>query len=168
MALYLANTTKQHWNHCFRPPEATRFHMVQIPSGQQVELGHNWSKDQMEAVIRDLERFGARPVVDANGKMDNFPGLLYSTTKPISEDKIVAGHDAVVEAQEKRSASEATRSALAFDSTTRANKGRGKRLAKVTEVEVKQDLPRNQKPTGNEVNFSVGVSEDGRSDLKLP
>lgn len=159
--IYLANTTKQNWNHCYRAPETNRAQMVQIPSGRQAEIGEHWSASQTEAVIRELEKFGARPAVDANGKLDKFPGLLYSTTKPIKEDQIVSGHDAVVEMQEKRSAEEAVNSAKAFDTTTRANKGRGKRLAKVTAVEVKQDLPRGKKPSGEEVDFSMTVSEDG-------
>lgn len=165
--IYLANTTKQHWNHCYRAPESNRAQMVQIPSGQQAMIGQQWTKEQTDAVLVELEKFGARPAIDTNGKLDKFPGLLYSTSKPISEHQIHAGHEAVVEHQEKRSAEEAVRSAKAFDVSTRAQKGRGKRLAKVTGVEVHQDLPRGQRPTGNEVDFSVTVDESASSDLKI-
>lgn len=166
--IYLANTTKQHWRHCFRLPETGRAVMLDINSGNQASLGHDWNKDQVDAFIKDLERWGARPAVDVNGKLDKFPGLLYSTTKPVSEHQIQEGHSAVVEHQEKRAAEEAVRGAKAFDVTTRAQgKVRGKRLAKVTEVEVRQDLPRGQKPKGDEIAFSVAVDESATSDLKI-
>lgn len=168
--IYIANTTKQHWHHCFRLPETNKSVMMEIPSGHQVEVveSKHWTKEQIDSFIANLERFGARAAVDLNGKLDKFPGLLYSTTRPLTEDQIHHGHDAVVEAQEKRSAEEAVRSAKGFDVATRAQgKVRGKRLAKVTEVEVKQDLPPNQKPTGNEVAFSVSVDESAHSDLKI-
>lgn len=166
MTLYIANTTKQHWNHSFRVPEMNRPVFVRIESGTQIELGKNWGSEQTECIIRQLEKFGARRASEVSGKLENFPGIFYSH-RVISEDDIVAGHEAVVDGQERRSASEATRSALAFDVATRDKKGKGRRLAKVTEVEVRQDIPRNEKPTGKEVNLSISVSEDGSSSDKL-
>jgi hypothetical protein len=160
--IYIANTTKQNWNHHFRVLESNRPFFVQIPSGSQVSVGQSWSAAQTESVVGQLEKFGARQANETSRKLDRFTGLLY----PISENQIVSGHDAVVENQERRSAAEATKSALGFDAATR-DKRTKKRLASVTEVTVKQDTPRNEKPSGNEVNFSVAVTEDGRDTVKL-
>lgn len=169
MTVYVANTTKQHWHHHFRVLEMPRPFFVRIESGTQIAVGQGWNQQQTDHFIQQLEKYGARDAREVSGKLENFPGLFYSTSKPISEDQILAGHDAVVDAQERRSATEASRSALAFDVANReGRKGRGKRLAKVSEVTVTQDVPRNEKPSGKEVNLSITVSEDGTSNAKLP
>ena len=152
--LYIANTTKQNWNHHFRVLESNRPFFVQIPSGSQVSVGQGWSTAQTDSVVLQLEKFGARSAVEVNGRLKHFTGLLYRTDKPISQNQIISGHEAVVETQQRRSAAEATKSALGFDLANR-DKRTNKRLAKLTEVTVKQDLPRNEKPTGNEVNFRL-------------
>jgi len=166
--LYIANTTKQNWNHHFRVPESNRPFFFQIPSGGQIVVGHGWTNSQQEAVIHQLEKYGARKASEISGALSKFPGLLYRTDKPITESQIIHGHEALVDAQERRSASEASRSAMAFDTVTREKKGRGKRLAKVTEVSVDQETPRGQKPDTNEVHFSLGVTENGASNFKVP
>lgn len=168
MTLYIANTTKQNFNHHFRIPEKTRAYFVRIESGTQVRVGDEWNTAQQDKVIEQLERYGGRKASAVSGNLENFPGIFYSSDKPISESQIVGGHEAVVDGQERRSAAEATKSALGFDAANRDRKRGGKRLAKVTEVTVQQDIPRNEKPTGKEVHFSVGVSEDGSSSAKLP
>ncbi len=166
--LYIANTTKQNITHCFRAPETGRSQMVEIPSGKQQAIGKDWSSSQIEGVINHLEIYGAKEAKTIKGKTENFSGLLYSTGAPIKDHQIVAGHEAVVDNQERTSADEATKSALAFDASNRGKTGKtkGKRMAKVTAVEVKQDVPKNEKATGKEVDFSMSV-EDGGSDLKL-
>ena len=162
--LYVANTTKQNWNHHYRVIEKHRAYFMEIPSGSQVMVGHGWTKEQTDNVIRQLEKYGARPASEVSRKLENFPGLFYRTDRPISESEIVGGHDAVVESQERRSAVEATKAAAGFDLAQR-DKRTKKRLAKVTEVSVEQDVPKNERPKGDEVRFSVGVSDDGQDDL---
>lgn len=166
--LYIANTTKQNITHCFRAPETARTQMVEIPSGQQQIIGKDWNTGQTDEVIRHLEIYGAREAKTIKAKTENFSGLLYSTGAPIKDYQIVAGHEAVVDHQERTSADEATKSALAFDNANRVKTGKskGKRTAKVTSVEVTQDTPANEKPTGDEVNFGVSVEEGGK-DIKL-
>jgi len=168
MTIYIANTTKQNFHHHYRLPEMTRPFYVRLESGNQIKIGEDWNTTQTNDFIKRLEKFGAQKASSVSGKLENFPGLFYSTDKPISESQIVGGHEAVVDGQERRSAAEATKSALGFDAANRDRKRGGKRLAKLTEVTVKQDVPRNEKPTGKEVEFSVGVSEDGSSNAKLP
>jgi len=168
MSLYIGNTTKQTMVHCFRLPESHKMNALSIESGHQEKIGDGWTSDQTDAVIQHLELYGARRSNETGMSMKGFTGLLYSVDKPITETQIVSGHDAVVDTQELRSATEATRSALAFDRSTRANKGKGKRLAKVTEVEVVEDIQGNQKPTGKEVKFSMSVSEQGSETARIP
>ncbi|MBU9147510.1 hypothetical protein KTD26_34215 [Burkholderia multivorans] len=167
MSIFIANCTKQHLDHHFRSPEhAGKAQVVHIPSGQQREIARGASSAAIEALVRHLEQFGFRNAEEVNGKISEFSGYLYRIGKPVTETHIVTGHDQLVDTQERRSAQEATRSALAFDSATRDKKGR--RMASVTSVEVKQDVPPGQKPTGDEVNFSLSVTPEGRADAKLP
>lgn len=169
--IYLANATRQHLKHCYRLRESSKLSMAEIDSGRQVLVGENWSDSQVEGFIEHLERCGFRRAAETSRKMPEFAGYLYSIGKPVAEDQIHYGNDALIEHQEYRSASEATKSALAFDSANRAPKDKRKRLAKITELTIEQDIPPRQKATGNEVKMQLTVAEDGHADnrtAKLP
>lgn len=160
MTVYLANTTKQHFIHHFRLPERHDVLRVTVYSGGQEELGKQWSPSQTQSFIEDLQRYGARHRDEVSGKMDNFTGLLYSTSKPVTEDQIVEGHEAVMDAAAKRSAEEAKKGALGFERSTRNPRKLRERTAKVTEVEIKQESPRGQKATGDEINFKMTIGDE--------
>lgn len=169
--IYLANATLQHLKHCYRLRESNKLSMVEIDSGRQVLVGENWTDSQTEGFIEHIEKCGFRRAHETSRKMPEFAGFLYNIGKPIAEDQIHHGNEALVEHQEYRSASEATKSALAFDTANRAPKDKRKRLAKITEITVEQDIPPRQKPTGNEVKMQLTVAEDGDADnrtAKLP
>lgn len=171
MSIFIANCTKQHLDHHYRPPEHSgKARLIQIPSGQQREIAQGASSVTVEALVRHLDQMGFVEASTVNGKISEFSGYLYRVGRPITETNIVEGHDQLVETLEMRSAKEATRSALAFDSSTRekGGKGRGERLARTTAVEVVEDVPRGRKATGQEVNFSLSVTPDGRADAKIP
>lgn len=164
--LYVANATKQNWMLNVMIPESGKVAVIEIPSGQQREIANGLSKSSIDLIIDHLERFGARNNADNKLHIDDFDGYLYSVGKPVSSDKISDAHETLVEKQEKRSVNEAMRNAAAFEKSTR-DKRSGKRLASVTEVEVKQDVPSREKPTGNEVKFKVTVDEKGTDEVKL-
>lgn len=164
--MYIANTTKQNWRLNIRVPEMPRHQVVMVQSGHQTELGRAWNPIQVSEVITQLERFGARPARDSKGKLLRFPGILYSTDKPIPVDQIEMGHEAVVEDQSQRSVTELTKSALGFDASLRDKKTR-KRVARVSALEITQDVPKGVKPSGEEVKFGVSVVPDGHDELKI-
>lgn len=168
MPIHIANCTKQNVRYFYRAPEQSQPKFIELPSGHQGIIGHGWSEQQMRSVISHMERHGFRPASESSSRLTEFTGVFYRIEKPVTENQIHTGHDALVEHQERVSAQEATRGALAFDGATRDPKNRKKRLARVTEVSVKQDVPPREKPTGNEVNFSLSVDPEGRSDVKLP
>lgn len=169
--IYLANCTRQHLKHCYRIAESNKLSMIEIDSGHQQVVGEQWNQPQVEAFIKDLERCGFRRAAETSRKLPEFSGFLYSVDKPIVEDNIYQGNEALVEHQEYRSASEATKAALAVDTVNRAPKDKRKRLAKAVEVTVEQDIPPREKATGKEVNMQLTIAEDGTSDnrtAKLP
>lgn len=157
--LYIANCTKQTWLCNVRVPETNRIMVVEVPSGQQREIGSGLSEATIEHMVRYLERFGVRDHQDSKLDSSTFDGYLYSRDKPVKSDKIEMAHDALVDHQERRSATEATRNALAFDKST-TDKRTKKRLASVTEVEVSEDVPNRQKPTGKERKMKITVDKN--------
>jgi hypothetical protein len=133
---------------------------VPIRAGGQVEIGHNWAYAETEYVIRQIIRAGGASAAEAHGRMGKFTGLLYREKHPVDVDEIVTANEAVKVAAEQRSVEKAQLGAQAFDLTTN-QRGRGQRIAKLTEVEIKQELPRGQRPTGNEVHFKQTVAPPG-------
>ena len=163
--MYICNATTQTWMPNFRVPEMKRVHVARIFSGQQVEVGRDWNSVQLQSVIEQLERFGAKNIKDVK-HAHKFSGLLYSLDKPVKVDLIEEGHSDMVEEQSKRSVQELTKSALGFDAALRDKKTR-RRTAKATTLEITEDLPPRSKPSGREVKFGVTVADDGHDSVDL-
>ena len=171
MTLYLSNPTKQtvvfYFRTDFTHEKGGAPQFVEIASGKQQELGQSWSREQMGRVMEQLHRFGARDAAESHGELEKFNGLLYRHDFPVDGNEIQMAHDKVVDMQQARSATEATRAALGFDRAAN-EKGRGARLARTTTVEVEQLINPRDRPTGDEVKFSLTVDPEGHSDIKLP
>jgi hypothetical protein len=166
--IYLANPSFQNHHFHFREPVNGLVNVIEIErGGQQGPIGHGWTTEQQRKVIEQLERYGARNASDVHGKLTRFSGLLYSDVRIISEDEILAGHEAELETRGERSAMAATKGALAFDRTART-RTRERPSAMATKVEVRQDIMPGSRPTGNEVEFDIEVTPEGRSDVRLP
>ncbi len=172
MVLYVSNPSRQTVLFYFRTKvtnDASGPSVVEIPSGRQVDIGHGWSRDETDYVIRQIESGGGISAAEAHGALGGrVTGLIYRESQPVDEDEIHTAHDSVERAGEERSVAQATRGALAFDRVAN-QKGRGqRRLARTTEVEIIQELEPHQRRTGNETEFKLTVDSEGRADVKLP
>lgn len=165
--IYVANGSKQRLKFNYRLPESNRVHELDVHSGRQEVIGEGWTDTTAEYFIKQLENAGFRRSSETNGRIENFSGFMYSVDKATTETQIRSGHEARVEAQEKVSAVEAQRGALAMDQANRLPGDRRKRLAKVTQVEVQQDVGPRDSPTGNEVKMSVTVDSSAPENAKL-
>lgn len=165
--IFVANGTKQRLKFHYRLPESTRIHELEVHSGHQEVIGEEWTDSHVKYFIWQLENAGFRRSSETNGRMENFSGWMYSLDKPTSETQIRSGHEARVEAQEKISAVEAQRGALAMDQANRAPRDKRKRLAKVTTVEVIQETDPRGSPTGNEMQMSVSVDANAPENARL-
>lgn len=165
--IYVANGTKQRLKFNYRMPESNRIHELDVHPGRQEAIGEGWSSTHVEYFIKQLENVGFRRSSETNGRLENFSGWMYSVDKVTSETQIRSGHEARVEAQEKTSAIEAQRGALAMDHANRLPGDRRKRLAKVTSVDVEQDIGPRDSPTGKEVKMSVSVDSSAPETAKL-
>jgi hypothetical protein len=167
MTLYLANPSLQRHHFHYREPVNNLVQIVEIVSGSQVEIGHSWTADQQAKVISQLELFGARDAAESHGRMGKFMGLLYRDRGFIASNEIEMAHEAETETRGQRSATEATRGALAFDRTVRG-KARGRPSARITETSVEEQGSPGERPRKDAVNFGLSVDPEGRSDVALP
>lgn len=165
--IYVANGGKQRLKFNYRLPESNRIHELDVHSGRQEVIGESWTDTTVEYFIKQLEHAGFRRSSETNGRLENFSGWMYSVDKVTTETQIRSGHESRVEAQEKISAVEAQRGALAMDQANRLPGDRRKRLAKVTQVEVQQDVGPRDMPTGNEVKMSVTVDSAAPESARL-
>jgi hypothetical protein len=165
--IFVANGTKQRLKFNYRLPESNRIHELEVHSGRQEAIGEGWTDSNIEYFIRQLETAGFRRSSETNGRMENFSGWMYSLNKPTTETQIQSGHESRVEAQEKISAIEAQRGALAMDQANRAPRDKRKRLAKVTTVEVIQETDPRGSPTGKEIQMSVSVDANAPENARL-
>lgn len=163
--LYIANSTRQNFRFHFRIPENNKAMTLEIPSGQQREVGKDWNEAQYEACISQLERYGARKAEEAHGALRNFnSGILYSH-KIIKSDEIVYGNEQHLDAAQDRSVTQATRTALAADQNHRDKRTKKRKAKSVTTEVLKHGDPRKGEDEGL---MSVTVSDDGARDAKLP
>lgn len=140
--MFIANTTRQHHRFAYRLPEGNKVLIAEINSGGQLEIGQDFTPEQISAVVRQLERFGAREAKDARRSLRDFDGgILYSIDKPITRPEIEYAHEQNLDSAQDRSVRQATRAALASD---QRDKKTGKRLSRATTVEVEEkDDPSN-------------------------
>ena len=162
MPIFLANGTRQTMRFNCRIPEIRKLFTFEIDSGRQFQIDKelSLSPEQISSVVEQMERFGFKNVTDLSRKLSDFDGVIFSLNKSIKQDDIRTANEALIDKQERRSASEATKSALGFDKGTR-DKKTGRRLASVTAVEVVQDVGSREKPTGKEIKMNLQVSVDG-------
>ena len=158
MKLFVANSSKQSLKFWYRVPGETQRRLVLIPSGQQVALPGVDGKHEADQVIRYIQTLGGRSASELSGRtLKAFPGIIYSADKPVSVENYEIGNEAVEQHQNQRAAEAAVQSAKAYDLTLR-DKGGKRRVAKVTEVSVKQEIPRGQK-VADPVNMTVTVAD---------
>lgn len=175
--LVISNCTNQRLAFGFRTAEkmpngelAGPF-VIDIPSGQQRQVPRSDTPENVKAIVAQLQsQVGAHARSEIHGDIANFSGVLYSDDRPASEDEIHEGYAQSVTARSDRSVKNAVRGALGFDRSTRHGKRSGSKVPPPvsTSFEIEQEIPHNQKPTGNEVHMSLEVSPDGREDVALP
>lgn len=165
--LYLANPSFQRHQFHFREPVNNLVNIVEIESGSQTAIGQHWTAAQQTKVVEQLERYGARDAAETHGRMGKFSGLIYRDMGQIEADEIEMAHEAEVQTREERSVSAATTSALAFDRNAR-KRARDRPSARVTETEVKQEMPPGTKQKAPGVDFGLAVTPEGRADVQLP
>ncbi len=165
MKLFIANSTRSRFVLNVRVPEIQKIMRLEIPSGHQCSFPIDMNQGQLDDVLKQLERYGARKRESVHGKLQDFTGLVYSLDKPISADEIKAGNEQQLDAAQDRSVKQATRSALAAELSFRDPKAKSKRSAKSVGVEVlkKESARSDEVPM-----MSLEISENGSQSARLP
>lgn len=174
MTLYVSNPSKQTLNLNYREPHedlpARHNRMLAIGAGREeaVPGSAQWNSKQKGDFISQIETYGAHDAAEVHSHITRFSGPLYRDGGLISEDEILMGHDQRVATQELISAEEATRGALGFDRASQSiQKGR-QRTARVTGVEVQRERAHYERPSPDDVTFSMEVNPEGGTNIKLP
>src|SRR5581483_239651 len=90
----IANGTHHQIDFSYRIPEFERVLNVVIPPGRQtLAVPADMSDSQVEALIKQLEFYGARPATDTR-HLESARALVYSVRKPVSSDQINAAREA--------------------------------------------------------------------------
>ena len=170
-ALYVSNPTKQTIVRNYRmphdDPHQRHLRRLEIRSGQQ-DVIHG-ERPVIRHIIDQLLACGDRDGAESHGKMEGFKGLIFREEGQISTEEIQLAHEGVVETENKIAVAEATKSALGFDNALRHEQKRKRgRPAKLTQIEVEQETPRDGHKTGNEVHLDITVDPEGRADERLP
>ena len=144
--LYIANTTKQHYRLYYTLPAHRKNYILEIPSGSQKEIPHDLVGVELDHVVDQIERLGGRSIREVTEHTPDYFGLAYFIDKPVPEEKILAGHEAVVENAEVRSIEEVSKAAKGFDIINRdgddvKEKLQGRRKGKTVEVQIQQETP---------------------------
>lgn len=171
MTLFVSNPSRQQVEFHYRTAitkDTSSPQVAIIPYGCQVEIGWGWTPEQQAYVIEQIERAGGAAADVAKG-IEKFTGLLYREARPVSVEEIEIANEKVEEDAQDRSIAQAMRGVAAFDRVANQNQGKQKgRLARSTTVEVIQEMAPHEHRTGKEVEFSLTVDPEGRSDIRVP
>lgn len=163
--LFIANCTRSRFIFHASIEKGSKARRLDIASGHQEIFPGDLNQEQLAYVVTQLERYGGRKRADIRGKLEKFTGIAYSLDKPLSEDEIIAGNEAQLDAAQNRSVAQATNSALAAERAFRDPKTPKKRSVKTVGVEVlkKTDARGDEVPMMN-----IEITENGSTSAKLP
>lgn len=161
--VHIGNTTKQHAVFMYRLPENPRLFELRIPIGRQERLLQpNLEGLELDAVVKQLERFGAVPE-DRVGRAKGFVGLTYNLSRPVKAESLEAGVEHNAEVLEQRGHEMRVESAVAMHHAA-ASAVEGGATVTGSQVEIIEQTKRGE-PTGLKQKIGVGKpldSGDGR------
>lgn len=156
MKLFVANTTKQIQEIQYRVPENPKIIVETIPVGQQRRVfKEDATKGEIDAIIRQLEIYGAIRVVD---RPRDFNGLVYSIDKPVPSDTMetVVGHNDDVLEQRGFDLRQAAAVAVASDAGIQDGRGLNQ-----LEVSIREENKPGDAPDADKMNQTTSVMRDG-------
>jgi hypothetical protein len=106
MKLFLANTTKQHHQFYYRPPDWLQPKTVDIPAGTQMQIGGDMSSDQISFILKQHAPYGLTAAKDLQ-RTAGYIGLVYSVDTPVKLEEFLStfernDHEINANAVEKR------------------------------------------------------------------
>lgn len=169
--LFIANTTKQHFRIYYTLPAHKKNYVIEVPPGLQTQVPHSLDGvGELEYVIEQIEKLGGRNVAEVTEHTPDYCGIAWFLDKPISEEKILEGHEAVVENAEVRSIEEVAKAAKGFDIINRdgenvQEKLQGRRKGKTVEVQIHQEsAPVADRPP---IDTTFTITDKSHEDFKV-
>jgi hypothetical protein len=99
--MWVANCTTQVWEFAYTLPGGKRSRRQIIEVGRQIRLAGELSPLDIQAIVRQWERYGLRPITEVKSLRD-YTGLIFSLDGPINPEKyvkpvLIVNHDVLEE-----------------------------------------------------------------------
>lgn len=133
MTLYVRNTTRQSFEVNERLPEMGCVYSLALHPKRTIEI-KNLNSDQIDRLIAHFDANGFMDRKNMHGRIEDYSGVIYSLDRPINDDEVVSGYNAVIDSAQDRSVKEATRAAISAGATQISVNG-----ARNAEIEVAQE-----------------------------
>jgi len=153
MTLYVRNTTRQSFEVNERLPEMGRVYTLALHPKRTVEI-KNLNSEQLDRLIAHFDANGFMNRKNMHGRIEDYSGVIYSLDRPINDDEVVSGYNAVTDRAQDRAVKEATRAAISGGATQVNVHG-----ARNAEIEVAQehDTPGSSKGKPGRIKMRVAV-----------
>lgn len=139
--LFVGNCTLQAHKFLYRFPGSTRVNHVDIPSGQQRQVGHDLADSEIAYIVGQHKPYGLINESDIPHSR-SFQGLCYKIGKPITADRLAALANTNVQALEEKAQKNLENEAAALANSLSVD---GKPLPRV-EIETIENVKPGQKP----------------------
>lgn len=158
MKLWVANTSKQQHKFLFREHESGKVVPVQIPIGQQRQIGGDMTDTAVESIIAHHGIYGMRRAKEIRNYR-GYVGLAYSIDEPVDLRTFYEREEANTEALNKASQELREETAAAIANQTSETLGTEVKRAEIEVVEKTEGTPR--VASGVEVVGNGEVSKHG-------
>ena len=120
--VFVANSTYQHFHFNYSIPEVMGFRTLEIRAGRQRKFPEDFNETQLQAVLTQLERYGAVAVSDI--RYITLPrSLVYSVDRELSSDKINEARKKDEAARQEISAQKTEEAGLVLPAIAQAQSG---------------------------------------------
>lgn len=134
--LYIANTSKQHFDFIYLMPESTQIRRQHIPAGGQVLIHKaGLNLDEVNSIVDQHVRYGLTRVSEIDTRRA-FIGLCFDIDRPVAVEKIMYADDQNQDILEKASVEARTLSAGALHTALSRAAAGGPTTVQEVEIEV--------------------------------
>lgn len=92
MKLFVANLSKHNQRFLWQMPEKIRINVLDIPIGQQRQVGGDLSQSEIDLIVKHHSRYGMRKASEVPN-LREYAALCYSVDAPVDLDRFYDGYE---------------------------------------------------------------------------
>lgn len=155
--LFIANCTKQVQEIHYKIPENSKTFVQKINIGEQILVYREASREDLEAVVKQLSRYGLKDAKEAY-KSKGFTGLCFSFDDPVKIDQILEVMEKNDNALDERSQEMRKNAAIATNNGI--EEGLEQQGGKTKLKKLSQSIQEVEKPGQENLSFSENINVD--------